>query len=162
MAAALLAIIPPVFFGGEWTDWLHRSLVFLVASCPCAFVLSVPLGFFAGIGAASKQGILVKGGTFVEQLNKTGAVVFDKTGTLTTDSFKVTAVHVLPGEDESHVVSIAALAESCSAHPLAKAITSYAGVQDETRMTDYKEFPGRGIEAVIDGTKYLCGAPFNG
>lgn len=158
LAAALLAIIPPVFFGGEWTDWLHRSLVFLVASCPCAFVLSVPLGFFAGIGAASKQGILVKGGTFVEQLNKTGAVVFDKTGTLTTDSFKVTAVHVLPGEDESHVVSIAALAESCSAHPLAKAITSYAGVQDETRMTDYKEFPGRGIEAVIDGTKYLCGA----
>lgn len=157
-AAVLLAVIPPAFFGGEWTDWLHRSLVFLVASCPCAFVLSVPLGFFAGIGAASKQGILVKGGTFVEQLSKTGAVVFDKTGTLTTDSFKVTKIHTAENADETHVVSLASLAESRSNHPLAKAITSYAGVQDETRMTDYKEIPGRGVEAVIDGKRVLCGA----
>lgn len=156
--AVLLAVIPPAFFGGEWTDWLHRSLVFLVASCPCAFVLSVPLGFFAGIGAASKQGVLVKGGTFVEKMNKVGAVVFDKTGTLTTDSFRVTKIHTVDNETEEHVASLAALAESRSSHPLARALTSYAGNLNEEDLTDYNEIPGRGVRAEIRGNEILCGA----
>lgn len=158
LMAVLLAIIPPAFFGGEWTDWLHRSLVFLVASCPCAFVLSVPLGFFAGIGAASKQGVLVKGGTFVEKMNKVGAVVFDKTGTLTTDSFKVTKIHVADEENEDEVASLAALTESRSSHPLARALNSYAGKLTEEALTEYEEIPGRGVSAVINGDKILCGA----
>ena len=103
--AALLAIVPPLL-GGDWKEWAHNALVFLVASCPCAFVLSVPLGFFAGVGAASKRGILVKGGCYIETLEKPGAVVFDKTGTLTTDQFTVTHIAAVNGVSEQAVLEL--------------------------------------------------------
>ena len=119
IGAVLLAVLPPLLFGGDWSDWLQRALIFLVISCPCALVISVPLSFFGGIGGASKQGILVKGSNYLEALAKTETVVFDKTGTLTKGTFQVTAVHpdrISKGE----LLELAAMAESYSEHPISR------------------------------------------
>jgi Cd2+/Zn2+-exporting ATPase len=153
-AAVLLAVIPPLFTH-EWMTWLSRALVFLVISCPCALVISVPLGFFAGIGGASKKGILVKGSNYLEALAKAGTFVFDKTGTLTKGVFTVTAVHpeVIP---ERKLVEYAALAESFSTHPIAASvIREYGKKPEDGRVHSVTETPGQGVTAVIDG-KTVC------
>lgn len=157
IGAALLAIIPPLAFGGVWTEWIHRALIFLVISCPCALVISVPLSFFGGIGGASKCGILVKGGNYLEALSNTEIAVFDKTGTLTKGVFHVTAVH--PEEySESDLVELAALAESYSDHPISRSLKSaYGNVIDNERVKEAKELSGRGVEAVIDGMQVCVG-----
>lgn len=155
--AALLAIVPPLF-GGDWRTWAQNALVFLVASCPCALVLSVPLGFFAGVGAASRRGILVKGGCYVETLEKAQAVVFDKTGTLTTDQFTVTHISAVNGASEQEVLEAAAYAEYRSSHPIARSITESFGAVEEARITEFSETPGGGTHAVVDGQEILCGA----
>lgn len=157
IGAALLAIIPPLAFGGVWTEWIHRALIFLVISCPCALVISVPLSFFGGIGGASKCGILVKGGNYLEALSNTEIAVFDKTGTLTKGVFHVTAVH--PEKySESDLVELAALAESYSDHPISRSLKSaYGKVIDNERVKEAKELSGRGVEAVIDGMQVCVG-----
>ena len=160
IVAAMLAVIPPLCFGGEWADWIHRAFVFLVVSCPCALVLSVPLTFFGGIGAASRHGVLVKGSNYLEALNHVGTVVFDKTGTLTKGVFRVT--DIFPAEDvsQAEVLEMAAKAEYFSTHPIAKSILdaygrNLAGVQ----ITSYQELSGRGIRAIADGSTILAGNP---
>lgn len=155
--AALLAVVPPLL-GGDWRVWAHNALVFLVASCPCALVLSVPLSFFAGVGAAAKRGILVKGGSYIETLEKPGAIVFDKTGTLTTDQFAVTHVAAVNGASEQEVLEAAALAEYRSSHPIARSIVEAFGTVDESRIGDFSETPGGGTRVTVDGTEILCGA----
>ncbi len=156
--AAILAIIPPLAFGGDWVEWIHRGMVFLVVSCPCALVISIPLTFFGGIGAASKHGVLVKGGNYLEALNNISTVVFDKTGTLTKGVFKVTDILSLNGFTKEQVLECAAQAESFSNHPIAKSIlASYGKEIDQTAITDYKEIPGHGISIVADGKKVLAG-----
>jgi Cd2+/Zn2+-exporting ATPase len=151
-AAVLLAVIPPLFFGAEWTEWIRRALTFLVISCPCALVISIPLSFFAGIGGASKRGILIKGSNYLEGLAKTDVIVFDKTGTLTKGTFEVTAVHpqVI---SEARLLEMAALAESFSSHPIAVSLRkAYGKVIDSSRITEIEEIAGCGISATIDGT----------
>lgn len=155
--AALLAVVPPLL-GGDWRVWAHNALVFLVASCPCALVLSVPLSFFAGVGAAAKRGILVKGGSYIETLEKPGAIVFDKTGTLTTDQFAVTHVAAVNGASEQEVLEAAALAEYRSSHPIARSIVEAFGTVDESRIGDFSETPGGGTRVTVDGMEILCGA----
>lgn len=154
-AALLLALVPPLVMGGGWTDWIHRALIFLVISCPCALVISVPLSFFGGIGGASKCGILVKGGNYLEVLARTECVVFDKTGTLTRGVFNVTAIH--PDVcTEAQLLEFAALAESYSDHPISRSIReAYACEPDTSRIRDAQELSGRGVHAVIDG-KTVC------
>ncbi len=146
--AALLAIIPPLFFNGAWTDWLHRGFVFLVISCPCALVISIPLAFFGGIGAASRRGILVKGGNYLEALNKADTVVFDKTGTLTKGVFKVSKVITADGITETGLLEIAAKAEIMSNHPIAKSICESCKT-DNSEVTSFEEISGFGIKATI-------------
>ena len=156
IAAAALAVIPPLFAGG-WLMWLHRALVFLVISCPCALVISVPLSFFGGIGGAGRQGILVKGGSYLEVLVRTETVVFDKTGTLTKGVFNVTAVHP-ESIDEGRLIELAAYAESYSTHPIAKSILDAFNTEpDRSRVTSCEELSGKGIEAVIDGLTVCVG-----
>lgn len=160
IGALLLAVIPPLILGGSsavWSEWINRALIFLVISCPCALVISVPLSFFGGIGGASRSGVLVKGGNYLEVLAKTDYVVFDKTGTLTRGVFNVTAVH--PDNcSESELVELAAYAECYSDHPIAKSIKEAYGKDiDESRIRDVKEISGYGIEAVIDGRKISAG-----
>lgn len=157
IAAVLLAVIPPLVLGGGWAGWIHRALIFLVISCPCALVISVPLSFFGGIGGASKSGILVKGGNYLEALANSEIVVFDKTGTLTKGVFKVTSVH---GEDfpEDRLVELAAHAESYSTHPIARSVAeAYKGEVDSTRISESNEIPGHGVRAVIDGIEVCAG-----
>lgn len=154
-AAVLLAILPPLFFGQAWSEWARRALVFLVVSCPCALVVSVPLSFFGGIGGASRRGILIKGSTYLEALSKVGTVVFDKTGTLTKGSFRVVDVH--PEEiSEQELLELAAAAENFSGHPIAASILE-ANLRriDETQFGEVQELPGRGIRAVYKG-KAVC------
>ena len=155
-AALALAVIPPLFAGG-WLTWLHRALIFLVISCPCALVISVPLSFFGGIGGAGRQGILVKGGSYLEVLSRSGTVVFDKTGTLTKGVFNVTAVH--PQEiSESRLIELAAYAESYSTHPIARSILDALNEEpDLSRIASYEELSGRGVKAVIDGDEVCIG-----
>lgn len=156
--AALLAVIPPLFFGGIWSEWIHRGLIFLVISCPCALVVSIPLGFFGGIGGASKKGILIKGGNYLEALNKLDIVVFDKTGTLTKGVFEVT--NILPAGDfkKNELLEIAANAEAFSNHPIALSIGKAYGKEiNKERITDYTEISGHGIRAVVDGKKVMAG-----
>ncbi len=151
VAAALLAIVPTVACGGEWSTWLYRALIFLVISCPCALVVSVPLSFFAGIGGASRRGILVKGSNYLELLGKVRSVAFDKTGTLTRGSFSVVAVHpeVIT---EAELVEYAALAEMFSDHPVAVSLRSaYDRSLDAGRVADVKNYAGEGVYALIDG-----------
>lgn len=156
VAAILLAVIPSLITG-EWSEWIHRSLIFLVASCPCALVLSVPLSFFAGIGAASKKGILVKGGEFIEKLSKADTVVFDKTGTLTTGELSVSSVIPSHGHTEEEVLQYAAGCEYYSNHPIAKAIVTAYGRMEEASVSDFQETPGHGTAARVLGKEVLCG-----
>lgn len=153
-AALALALIPS-FITGNWTEWINRALIFLVISCPCALVISVPLSFFGGIGGASKSGILVKGGNYLEILSKAETVVFDKTGTLTKGIFKVTAVH--PEKiSESQLLEYAAIAESFSNHPIAQSIREkYRADTDSSLIQNYEEIAGRGIKCTING-KLIC------
>ncbi|MGE4354146.1 MAG: heavy metal translocating P-type ATPase [Oscillospiraceae bacterium] len=155
--AAVLAIVPPLFVG-DWPSWINRALIFLVVSCPCALVISVPLSFFAGIGGASKHGILVKGAVYLESLAKTETVVFDKTGTLTEGSFAVTAVHPEPGTDKDKLITLAAAAESFSNHPLSKALHSAAGKTALPPAENVHEVAGRGVTAVIGGKTVAAGS----
>lgn len=154
-AAILLAVIPPVFFGGAFATWLYRALTFLIVSCPCALVISVPLSFFGGIGSASRKGILVKGSNWLEQLSRLQTVVFDKTGTLTEGVFEVTAVHPdMVGEKE--LLHLAAHVESLSTHPIAEALRrAYDGGDDDCEVSDIKEIAGKGVSAVVNG-KTIC------
>ena len=152
-----LALIPPLFLGG-WGDWFHRALIFLVVSCPCALVISVPLSFFGGIGGASKCGILVKGGNYLEALANTETVVFDKTGTLTRGSFTVTAIHPAEGFTRDQVLEAAALAEQYSDHPISLSLKAAFGADpDPRRISDAEEIAGHGIRATVDGTPVCAG-----
>ncbi len=155
-SALALAVIPSLITG-QPLEWINRALIFLVISCPCALVISVPLSFFGGIGGASKQGILIKGGSYLEALAKAEIVVFDKTGTLTHGTFSVTAVH--PDKiSEKQLLEYAAYAESYSTHPLAVSITEEYGTDiDKRRIRDYSELPGLGISCIIDGKSVLAG-----
>lgn len=162
-AALALAVLPPLvrMFGmglaADWEVWIYRALTFLVASCPCALVISIPLSFFAGIGGASKEGILVKGSNYLEALSKTRIVVFDKTGTLTQGVFEVNGIHHNKLEDEK-LLEYAALAESASSHPISKSIQkAYGKVIDRTRVTDIQEIGGNGVIATVDGLKIAAG-----
>ncbi len=156
IGALLLAVIPSLVTG-NWAEWIHRALVFLVVSCPCALVVSVPLSFFGGIGGASRHGILVKGANDMEMLAKVDTVAFDKTGTLTQGRFAVDAVH--PREiDADALLDIAAAAESFSTHPLAESIIRAHGKHiDRSRIGEVKELAGRGLQAEIDGELYFVG-----
>lgn len=157
--AALLAILPPIAFGGEWADWIHRGFVFLVISCPCALVISIPLTFFGGIGAASKHGVLVKGSNYLEALNSVSVVVFDKTGTLTKGVFKVTDAQPANGFTKEQLLAYAAKAESFSNHPIAKSILSAYGKEiDQTAVVNYKEISGRGVSIETEGKIVLAGS----
>ena len=156
-AAVFLAVLPPLISGGGWIKWLQRALIFLVVSCPCALVISVPLSFFGGIGGASKRGILIKGANYTEVLAKVGTVVFDKTGTLTKGVFKVTAVHP-ESMSEAELLDVAAAAESYSNHPIAESIiAAHKGHIDRTRIGRVTEHAGMGVEAVIDGRDIFAG-----
>ena len=156
-AALALAIIPSLVTG-EWSVWVHRALTFLVISCPCALVISIPLSFFGGIGGASAQGILVKGGNYLELLAKTETVVFDKTGTLTRGVFELASLNPAPGVDERELLETAALAERHSGHPIAQSLRrALGGEADPDRVTDVQEIPGHGISALVDGKRVLAG-----
>ena len=158
-----LALLPasaqPAFLAGtDWTGWLHRALIFLVISCPCALVISVPLSFFGGIGGASKCGILVKGSNYLETLARTETVVFDKTGTLTQGSFTVTALHPAGGVTEDALLEAAALAESWSSHPISVSLRRACGKDlDPSRVTDVEEIAGHGVTAKVDGKAVSAG-----
>ncbi len=162
VSALALAIFPPVIqlllgIPADWSVWLYRALSFLVASCPCALVISIPLTFFAGIGGASREGVLVKGSNFLEALSKTETVVFDKTGTLTRGTFTVTEIHnnTLPREQ---LLAYAALAESASSHPISKGLLqSYGKPIDRSRVTNVEEFSGHGVIATVDGNQVAAG-----
>lgn len=161
--AIALAVLPPVArmtflgLGADWGTWIYRALTFLVISCPCALVISIPLSFFAGIGGASSQGVLVKGSNYLETLSKTKCVVFDKTGTLTRGGFEVNGIHHSPMEDEK-LLEYAALAESASSHPISKSIrTAYGKEIDRSRVTDIQEISGNGVTALVDGIPVAAG-----
>lgn len=157
LGALLLAIVPPLFFAQGWEMWIERALIFLMVSCPCALVVSVPMSFFGGIGGASRQGILIKGAGYMEQLARVKTVVFDKTGTLTKGSFTVEAVHP-ESISEQQLLDIAAAAESYSAHPVAESIIQAQGGHiDKTRLGPVEELAGKGIKAQLDGESYYVG-----
>ena len=161
-SALALAIIPPVArlamgSSAEWEQWIYRALTFLVTSCPCALVVSIPLSFFAGIGGASKEGVLIKGSNYLETLSQVKTVVFDKTGTLTKGVFEVSAVHHSPLE-EAKLLEYAALAECASSHPISKSLQKAYGKEiDRSRVTDIEEVSGRGILAKVDGVPVAAG-----
>lgn len=157
ISAVILAIIPPLFFGFNWSTWINRSLIFLMVSCPCALVVSVPLSFFGGIGGASKEGILVKGSNYMEVLANINTIVFDKTGTLTKGTFNVTAIH--PEKiTQAELLDIAAAAESYSTHPVALSIVkAHQGHIEKSRIGKVTEIAGKGLAAEIDGTVYFVG-----
>ena len=156
--AAVLAIIPPLVLGGGWSEWLRRGFVFLIVSCPCALVISIPLTFFGGIGAASKRGVLVKGSNYLEALNKVSVVVFDKTGTLTKDVFEVANIIPAAGYQKEQVLEYAAQAESYSNHPIAKSIlATYGKPIDQKQFSDFEEISGHGISVMVQGKKVLAG-----
>lgn len=158
VAAVLLAVVPPLFAGGGWMLWLNRALIFLVISCPCALVVSVPLTFFAGIGGASRRGILFKGSNYIEALARVRTVVFDKTGTLTNGSFTVTGVYPVEGVEEEALVETAALAEIYSDHPVAAALRGACRQEtDKSRVDGTENFAGEGIMAYVDGKSVYAG-----
>lgn len=157
-AALLIAVVPPLAGMGTWSDWVLRGLTFLVVSCPCALVISVPLSFFGGIGGASKLGILVKGSNYLELLSKVDTVVFDKTGTLTSGTFDVVAIHPETGIDPQWLLSHAAHAEAFSNHPIAVSLReAYKGEIDPKRVFDAQEQSGHGVRAVVDERVVLVG-----
>ncbi len=156
--AVLLAVLPPLLLHLEWAEWIRRGCVFLVISCPCALVISIPLTFFGGIGAASRHGVLVKGGNYLEALNRVRVAVFDKTGTLTKGVFNVTDILPADGFTEEQLLEHAAKAESFSNHPIAKSVrTAYGKEVDQTALTDYMEISGHGICVKADGRTILAG-----
>ena len=161
-SALALAVLPPVVrlvmgLTSEWEQWMYRALTFLVTSCPCALVVSIPLSFFAGIGGASKEGVLIKGSNYLETLSQVKTVVFDKTGTLTKGVFEVSAVHHSPMEQEK-LLEYAALAECASSHPISKSLQKAYGKEiDRSRVTDIEEISGRGILAKVDGVSVAAG-----
>jgi len=160
--ALLIAVLPPLIFGtptvGAWRDWINRALVFLVISCPCALVLSIPMGFFAGIGRAARKGVLVKGGNYLEAFNNLETVVFDKTGTLTKGVFKVTAVEPSGGFNRDSLLELAANAESCSNHPIALSVMKeYGKAVERDKLSDYTEIAGHGVSVNLDGRTILAG-----
>ena len=161
-SALALAIVPPVVrlltgSSAEWEQWIYRALTFLVTSCPCALVVSIPLSFFAGIGGASKEGVLIKGSNYLETLSQVKTVVFDKTGTLTKGVFEVSAIHHSPMEQEK-LLEYAALAECASSHPISKSLQKAYGKEiDRSRVTDIEEVSGRGILAKVDGVPVAAG-----
>ena len=174
LSALALALLPPLFAGGAWATWVERALMFLVVSCPCALVISVPLSFFGGIGGASRHGILVKGGNYLEALAQVDTVVFDKTGTLTTGTFQVTALHPAQGVSESQLLEAAAAVESYSDHPIAQSVrTAYssglesigectkvngaAGEIDRSRIAQAEEMGGHGVKSLVDSKITLAG-----
>ena len=174
LSALALALLPPLFAGGAWATWVERALTFLVVSCPCALVISVPLSFFGGSGGASRHGILVKGGNYLEALAQVDTVVFDKTGTLTTGTFQVTALHPAQGVSESQLLEAAAAVESYSDHPIAQSVrTAYssglesigectkvngaAGEIDRSRIAQAEEMGGHGVKALVDSKITLAG-----
>ena len=160
--ALALAVLPPVVrlmlgHPAQWGDWIYRALTFLVISCPCALVISIPLSFFAGIGGASKEGVLIKGSNYLETLSKVKTVVFDKTGTLTQGVFEVSGVHHSEMENEK-LLEYAALAECASSHPISKSLQrAYGKVIDRDRVRDIQEISGKGVSAVVDGHAVLAG-----
>ena len=161
-SALALAVLPPVIrlvggMDGQWEQWIYRALTFLVTSCPCALVVSIPLSFFAGIGGASHEGILIKGSNYLETLSQVKTVVFDKTGTLTRGVFEVTAVHH-SDMDEQRLLEYAALAECASSHPISKSLQrAYGKAIDRSRVTDIQELSGHGVTAVVDGHPVAAG-----
>ena len=161
-SALALAVLPPVIrlvggMDGQWEQWIYRALTFLVTSCPCALVVSIPLSFFAGIGGASHEGILIKGSNYLETLSQVKTVVFDKTGTLTRGVFEVTAVHH-SDMDEQKLLEYAALAECASSHPISKSLQrAYGKAVDRSRVTDIQELSGHGVTAVVDGHPVAAG-----
>ncbi len=163
ISALVLAIAPPVVrmaamgLAPEWGTWIYRALTFLVISCPCALVISIPLSFFAGIGGASKEGVLVKGSNYLETLSQTNIVVFDKTGTLTQGVFEVNGIHH-SGMEEAQLIELAALAESASSHPISKSLQkAYGKPIDRSRATDIQEISGHGVIAMVDGRQVAAG-----
>lgn len=157
IGAFLLAVLPPLFFHGVWSEWIQRALIFLVISCPCALVISVPLSFFGGIGGASRRGILVKGGNYLEALAKSEIVVFDKTGTLTKGTFRVTAIHpeTIP---EQELLELAALAESYSKHPISLSLKEACRKElDASAVTEVEEVTGRGVRVQMNGQSVSVG-----
>lgn len=165
--AALIVLLPFLYsmtdaqFTFVFNDWLYRALVFLVISCPCALVVSIPLGYFGGIGAASRLGILFKGGNYLDAITQVNTVIFDKTGTLTKGTFDVQSCQAQPGVTEEKLIQLAASAERNSTHPIAKAIVSYAKQRDIELIatTDVTEIAGHGLQATMDGTRVLVGNP---
>lgn len=158
VGALLLAILPPLLTGAPFTDWLHRALVFLVISCPCALVISVPLGFFGGIGGASRRGILIKGSNYMEALAKAEIVALDKTGTLTRGVFAVQACLPASGVSEDELLAMAALAESYSSHPIALSLRNAYGREIEPgRVAQVQEIAGQGVKALVDGRAVAAG-----
>lgn len=157
--ALLLAVIPPLFFAGQtFNDWIYRALVVLVISCPCALVISIPLGYFGGIGGASRRGILVKGSNYLDALTKVKTVVFDKTGTLTKGEFKVAEIVTANGYSKEDVLKFAAYAESHSNHPIAKSIIeAYEKNIDQSGLSDVQEISGKGIKAKVNGKQIIVG-----
>jgi Cd2+/Zn2+-exporting ATPase len=159
IGALLLALVPPLLIpGASFSDWIYRALVFLVISCPCALVISIPLGFFGGIGAASKSGILVKGSNYLEALNHVKYVVFDKTGTLTKGAFKVIAIQPADGLSKDELLEVAAMAEMHSNHPIAESIrTAYGKDMNKDLIAGYNEISGHGIQVTVNGQEVLAG-----
>ena len=158
VTALLLALIPPLFFGAPAAPWIKRACIFLIVSCPCALVISVPLGFFGGIGAASKRGVLVKGSNFLETAAELKTLVFDKTGTLTRGEFRVVGIHPAEGCSEEELLAMAAHGESLSSHPIAQSILqAYGGEIDRARLGEMHEAAGHGLEGVLDGRELLLG-----
>lgn len=157
LLAVLLGLVPSLLFPAEWQDWVYRALVFLVVSCPCALVISVPLSFFGGIGGASRKGILVKGSNYLEALAKVDTVVMDKTGTLTKGTFSVSQLLPQPGTESEELLAYAAAAEACSNHPMAQSVTAaYQGTLPSA--VEVQEHPGRGVEVTLTtGEQVLCG-----
>lgn len=153
-----IAVLPPLFLEAAFAEWINRALIFLVISCPCALVISIPLGFFGGIGCASRKGILIKGSNYLEALNNVDTVVFDKTGTLTKGVFKVTEIKSMNGIVGNQLLRYAAYAENFSIHPIALSIKKeYGSIIDETLITDYTEISGHGIKATVKGKNVLVG-----
>ena len=158
-SALLIAVIPPIVLqGASFSDWVYRALVFLVVSCPCALVISIPLGFFGGIGGASRAGILVKGGNYLDALNDVDTVVFDKTGTLTKGTFTVTGIESYGNYDKNDILRLAAISELHSSHPIGKSIVEmFKGEVNENIIEDYQDISGQGIVAKIEGKTVLTG-----
>lgn len=157
IAAVLLAVIPPLFFGGDFNDYMIRACSFLVISCPCALVISVPLGFFGGIGRASREGILIKGSNYLETLTKVKKIVFDKTGTLTKGSFEVSKINA-NGVDKDELLRITAMIEASSNHPIALSIKKAYGQDVDISLTkEVIEYPGKGLSVMMDGLRYYAG-----